>query len=349
MRIPHYLYPTILAFVQVSEGARKLEGILLSNVKTLTLRKDQKTTHNRVAAVPQVFSSPYLLDSSHTDKRQSLKIKCIGGNAKELYDVDIMRCKNQGSDYDDENIQWTCSASLPPEFKLGSTDVICEGFASSSDSYVLKGSCGVEYRLILTTAGEEKYGQGSDSPWDGFNSQGRSTWPAIIFWCLFISAVGLMIYSAFTNRRNVARDGGGANPWGGWDGGGGGGGGADDPPPPYQYQPSPNTKSYPSRTEAAPAAQQGWRPGFWSGVLGGGAAGYMATNRAQNQQNRNAGWFGGGNQQNYGSGWENNWNSNGEGSSGWGGGARTRSSGSSSSSFSSTRHESSGFGSTSRR
>lgn len=345
MRILPYLYLTFLAFLQLSEGARKLESILLSNVKTLTLRKDQKTAHNRVAAVPQVIFFLHSSKSNHTYRYQILKLKCIGGNAKGLYDVDIMRCKNQGSDYDDENIQWTCSASLPPEFKLGSTDVICEGFASSSDPYVLKGSCGVEYRLILTTTGEEKYGSGSDSPWDG---KGRSIWPTIIFWCIFISVIGLMIYSVFTNRRNVARDGGAANPWGGW-GGGGGGGGADEPPPPYDYPPPPNTKGSSSRTGAAPAVQQGWRPGFWSGVLGGGAAGYMAGNRAQNQPIRNAGWFGGGNQQNYGSGWGNDWNSNGAGSSGWGGGARTRSSGSSNSPSSSARHESSGFGSTSRR
>ena len=54
MRILHYI-PTILALLQLSEGARKLESILLSNVKTLTLRKDQKTAHNRVVAVPQVI------------------------------------------------------------------------------------------------------------------------------------------------------------------------------------------------------------------------------------------------------------------------------------------------------
>ncbi|KAL8714725.1 MAG: hypothetical protein Q9225_006508, partial [Loekoesia sp. 1 TL-2023] len=83
------------------------------------------------------------------------------GNARGLYDVDVMRCKNQGSDYDDQNIQWTCTASLPSEFKLGSTDVICEGYESSSDPYVLKGSCGVEYRLILTDIGEQEYGHKS--------------------------------------------------------------------------------------------------------------------------------------------------------------------------------------------
>lgn len=54
MRISRYANLTLLAFSPLSEGARNPEKILLSNVKTLTLRKDLKTSHNRVAAVPQV-------------------------------------------------------------------------------------------------------------------------------------------------------------------------------------------------------------------------------------------------------------------------------------------------------
>lgn len=86
---------------------------------------------------------------------------CVGGsacpNGKPLYQIDVMRCKNSGSEYDPEDIQWTCQASLPPEIKLGGTEVVCEGYDSSEDPYVLKGSCGVEYRLVLTQAGEEIY------------------------------------------------------------------------------------------------------------------------------------------------------------------------------------------------
>ena len=248
-----------------------------------------------------------------------------------------MRCKNQGSDYDDENIQWTCTASLPSEFKLGSTDVICEGYDSSNDPYVLKGSCGVEYRLILTDAGEEKYGRGGGNIWEGFKEKGHVNWPAIIFWGIFISVVGWMIYSAFIrDRRGGIRPGAGGNTWGF---GGGGPPGGDDPPPPYDYTPKPSS----TRGAAPVPGEQGWRPGFWSGALGGAAAGYMAGNRGQ--QPRNQGMWG--NQQR-----DSFWNNDnaGEGSSGWGGGRTTRSSRSSaSSSFSSTRHESSGFGSTSRR
>ncbi|MCJ1412631.1 hypothetical protein MMC19_006728 [Ptychographa xylographoides] len=310
------LLPAILFLIHTTDAARKTgDRVLLSTVQTLTLRKDLKTSHRRVSAVPQ--------------------LNCIGGNAKGLYEVDILRCKNQGSDYDEENIQWTCTASLPEEFKLGSTDVICEGYESAADPYVLKGSCGVEYRLILTDIGEEKYGKKSKGLFDDYKGKGYVNWPAIFFWGVFIAVVGWMIYAAFfRDRRAGAGTGGNNNNSWGWGGGGGGGGpGGDDAPPPYDY----DTKPSSTRSRPAPG-QEAWRPGFWTGALGGAAAGYMAGNRPQRDQGT---W---GNRQSGGS-WFNN--DNGEGSSGYGG--RTRSSGSSSSSFSSTRHQSSGFGSTSRR
>lgn len=246
-----------------------------------------------------------------------------------------MRCKNQGSDYEEENIQWTCTASLPPEFKLGSTDVICEGFASSSDPYVLKGSCGVEYRLMLTNAGEERYGHKFGKGEYGHEGQATSRAFVLIFWGLFILVLLYIILIALWKCAGGSR---GIGPASITFPGGGGGGGDDDPPPPYEYHSSPNaSKTYSTRTRTAPGvAYGGWRPGFWTGVLGGGAAGYMAGSRTQTRQQENTAV----------------WGNNGEGSSRSGSG-RTRSSGSSGTSsaptFSSTRHESSGFGSTSRR
>jgi len=143
-------------------------SVLLSQVKTLTLRADQETSHRRVSPLPQ--------------------LACVGGNAKGLYDVDIMRCKNAGSDYDTEDIQWTCSASLPDDFKLGSTDVICEGYDGPDDPFVLKGSCGVEYRLVLTDAGEQKHGRNAfervyRQP-SGQNAVGALF--SLLFWGVFI-------------------------------------------------------------------------------------------------------------------------------------------------------------------
>ena len=308
-------------------AARKsAESVLLSNVKTLTLRKDLKTSHNRVSAVPQ--------------------LACVGGTAKGFYEIDILRCKNAGSSYGDEDIQWTCSASLPSEFKLGSTDVICEGFSSSEDSYVLKGSCGVEYRLMLTELGEEKYGKKGKDTWEGYRDSQAGNHAALGFWVLFFAVVGWMVYAAFVRDDGVRRPRG-INNLG--FGGGGGGGDNDDPPPPYDYHPPPPKSKASSSSSRAPRAapaqaQQGWRPGFWSGALGGAAAGYMAGNRGQNQQPRD--------QTTWGSP-QANVGGNGEGSSRWGGSGSTRSCGSSNSSsnssYGTSRHESSGFGGTNRR
>jgi hypothetical protein len=302
-----FLYPTftllaLLSFSSDTVLAKKppKDAILLSQVKSLTLRANAKTSHRRVAAVPQ--------------------LTCKGPGCAH-YKVEVMRCTNQGGGYNDEDIQWSCVADIPVEFKLGSTEVICEGYANRDDPYVLKGSCGVEYRLLLTDAGEEKYG---NSYWGGGKSDGEGwTWSSVLFVFIFLGVLFWIIYAAYQAvpaARRIPRRPGGF--WGGgWGPGGGGPGGGDpwDPPPPYPGK----RYNY--------GQQEGWRPGFWTGAATGAAAGYMAGNRGQQQQQpippRGGGWFGGGNSGGYD--------------------AAPRRNGSSSSS--STRHESTGFGSTSRR
>jgi len=308
MRISYALYAVLLA-ASGTEALRAGSKVKLSKIQSLTLRKDLKTSHRRVEAIPQ--------------------LKCIGGSGRGLYDIDVMRCKNSGSDYDEDNIQWTCTASLPDEFKLGSTDVICEGYDYPEDPYILKGSCGVEYRLILTEKGKERYGKGNNG-WFGDDDGGpggpKSMGERIaggLFWMLFIGVLGWMIYSALVNRGGAHGLAGGRPGWGGGGGGGGGWGGGynddnNDPPPPY-YSSNPGKFGH--------GASQGWRPGFWSGAASGAAAGWAAGRMGNNQTGSSWG-------NSRGSGW-----GNGEGSS--------RSS--SGDSFSNSRHESTGFGSTSRR
>ncbi|KAI1429372.1 hypothetical protein F5Y12DRAFT_483732 [Xylaria sp. FL1777] len=318
--------------------AQPKDAILLSQVQTLTLRANKQTSHRRVSAIPQ--------------------LRCVSSREVcALHAVDVMRCTNQGSSYGAEDVEWSCTASLPPELKLGATDVVCEGYASPDDPYVLRGSCGVEYRLVLTDLGERKFpeiaGGGGGGGWfSGWGAGNRKKQPeplrsperggdgegaglsAWLFGILFVGVLLWIAYSAWTqaNTPSAARrrprnrwfggGGGGFDP--GFGPGGGGGGGGYDPPPPYsKYQSS-------SRQ-----GQGGWRPGFWSGVAGGAAAAYLAGNRGNQQQApRNS--YGGGSS-----------------SSGWG-----STSGSSSSrrgsdrgtgSTSSSRHTSTGFGSTSRR
>ncbi|KAI1006605.1 hypothetical protein K3495_g1610 [Podosphaera aphanis] len=218
------------------------DAILLSQVRTLTLRANAKTSHRRVPAIPQ--------------------LTCKGPGCR-FYEVDIMRCKNQGAAYDNEDIEWSCSASLPAEFKLGSTDVICEGYSHSKDEHVLKGSCGVKYRLLLTEIGEEKYGQ---SMW-GVKNMNIKRWSlsSLLFTATFLTVLVWILYSAYRALPHINVPGGfggdDGDPW--------------DPPPPYT-----RNKSNPSGGQRA--AQ--WRPGFWSGILGGAAAGYLAGNRATHQR-----------------------------------------------------------------
>lgn len=299
------------------------DSILLSNVQSLTLRGDRLTTSRRVPPIPQ--------------------LNCAGPSKKicDMYQIDTMRCTNEGYDYDAEDVQWTCTASLPAEFKLGATDVVCEGYRSSEDKWVLKGSCGVEYRLLLTEQGEQRFGKvyGDTDRLSGMGrgikksmsrgSRNLMDWLGeLIFWGFFV-AVSLFIFgpllaSIFGWWRNQTprepRRG-----WGGfWGGGGGDDGYPPGPPPPYSRCSDDSSFSFGGRS-----ASQGWSPGFWTGALGGAAAGYQMGRRAGN---------GGSSFQRTSPSGGNSGFGNGEGSS------RSRSPPTFSSATTST-----GFGSTSRR
>ena len=314
MRLLNAIVTLFLLHLHLSlTTAAKHEKVRLSDVRSLTLRGDRKTTHRRVSAIPQ--------------------LRCVGGNARGLYDVDVLRCTNEGASYGgDQDVQWTCTASLPSEFRLGATDVKCEGYASADDPYILKGSCGIEYRLMLTQRGEERYGRRRERPGDGAKrGETLSTVEWMLFWALFAGVLVWILYNACSRagenaQRRPRRPGGGGG--GGYGSGGGGGGGPyDDPPPPYDY----STK--PSQSSAAPGwgAAGGWQPGFWTGAAGGAAAGYAASNWRNQRNDRyreDSRLFDNG---------------------GEGGSRTTRSSASSGSGYSASRHESTGFGSTSRR
>ncbi|KAH8198044.1 hypothetical protein TruAng_007768 [Truncatella angustata] len=329
-----------LAVTPALAATKPKNAILLSDVQSLTLRSGAQTTHRRVPAAPQ--------------------LKCVSSPPVcALHDVGLMRCTNQGSGYGEQDIQWSCAADLPPSLKLGATDVVCEGYARADDEYMLKGSCGVEYRLVLTEEGERRYPHLSKTGGGGWSSKPNSQkpaagpqgegldWSGVIFFIIFVAVLVWIVYSACVSANNNSNGatmrrprnggGGGGNGGGGWGPGGGGGGfggwGSDDPPPPYPGS-KPNSSSS--------SSQQGWRPGFFSGAATGAAAGYMAGNRAANrtqreQQRRDYGSSG------YGGG---------GGSSSWFSGGSPSSSSSShndNDSSSSTRYESTGFGGTSRR
>ncbi|KAG6044159.1 hypothetical protein E4U39_003672 [Claviceps sp. Clav50 group G5] len=263
-------------------NSRPSRAILLSQVETLTLRgHGAKTTHRRVSAIPQL-------------KCTSSKELC------NLYNVEVMRCTNQGSSYGGEDIEWSCSASLPEELKLGSTEVICEGYDSADDPYVLKGSCGVEYTLMLTSIGQARYPHIVNTHGGGgyfSDGQGGTDGAAVLFCIIFVGVLVWILSSACKAARDSGRRGqGNRGGWGGWGGGGGGGddggpggfggggwGTGNDPPPPY-----PGTKP-----SSASQSQPWYYPGFWSGLAGGATAGYLAGRRRNDDRRAYDGGWGG--------------------------------------------------------
>ncbi|KAH1347996.1 hypothetical protein KXX14_003662 [Aspergillus fumigatus] len=112
----HELAPLWLAYGRSSESPPGPNAILLSRVQSLTLRANRLTSSRRVSPIPQ--------------------LKCVGPSKTicDKYKIETMRCTNAGYDYDEEDVQWTCTAQLPEEFMLGATDVICEGYRNADDN-----------------------------------------------------------------------------------------------------------------------------------------------------------------------------------------------------------------------
>ncbi|KAL2815944.1 hypothetical protein BJX63DRAFT_153431 [Aspergillus granulosus] len=291
--LPFLAFPSPTLSTSKSQKPPGKNAILLSQVHFLTLRGGRLTTSRRVSPIPQ--------------------LKCTGPSKRicNMYKIESMRCTNEGYGYDEEDVQWTCTASLPGEFKLGSTEVVCEGYRDADDPWVLKGSCGVEYRMLLTELGERKFGRGSvdeDNWWQSqrpgklynVGQRGLNFVGNLIFWGIFIGIFLLIIWAALRDWFGPRRPPQPGARWG-W-----GGGYPPGPPPPY------DSHSYSS------GYGQGWRPGFWTGAM----AGYGLGRRSV----RYDAGYGGGRRRNYDSG-----------------------EGSSSSSRLSTPSRSTGFGGTSRR
>lgn len=100
------------------------QRILLDDVKTITCHRGQMTTARRLDPVPQLTCTGKLC-SKFTPR--------------------TVQCQNRGDS------QWKCEAQLPVWAQLGDVQVSCEGWDSSEDPYVLKGSCAVQFELLPTT------------------------------------------------------------------------------------------------------------------------------------------------------------------------------------------------------
>ena len=66
----------------------------------------------------------------------------------------MVQCYNHSPDW--PVIQWECKTEMPVGFKFGKTQVLCEGYDSTDDPYILAGSCRLEYTIDRTSMSQKK-------------------------------------------------------------------------------------------------------------------------------------------------------------------------------------------------
>lgn len=125
----------LLLIATLTTAAAYYDSIPMVDIETLTLKKGQMTTSRRVPPM--------------------LQLTCTGRYCESWLQPETVQCYNQGSD--GIGIQWRCDAELDNSVKFGAIEVSCEGYSFSGDPTVLVGSCALEYQLVGTGAGPQRY------------------------------------------------------------------------------------------------------------------------------------------------------------------------------------------------
>mmetsp|Transcript_3666 Transcript_3666/g.5199 ORF Transcript_3666/g.5199 Transcript_3666/m.5199 type:complete len:185 (+) Transcript_3666:76-630(+) len=115
----------------LSETRSKSDKVLEQGISSLIFDQRKKTTGRRSSPRPQ--------------------LQCVGGSARGYWwkYPKLVRCTNMG--YDGSSVTWKCEGELKDNLNFGFTQVVCEGYSSADDDYVLVGSCGLEYTLYFST------------------------------------------------------------------------------------------------------------------------------------------------------------------------------------------------------
>ncbi|XP_008830818.1 store-operated calcium entry-associated regulatory factor [Nannospalax galili] len=247
------------------------DRMLLRDVKALTLHYDRYTTSRRLDPIPQ--------------------LKCVGGTAGcDSYTPKVIQCQNKG--WDGYDVQWECKTDLDVAYKFGKTVVSCEGYESSEDQYVLRGSCGLEYNLDYTELGLKKLKEAGKHQGSSFSDYYSKLYSADSCGIGGLITIGVLLTVAYVVYKLFLSD-------------------DQCSPPPYSEYP-PYSQRYQRFTNAAGppppgfksefagpqstghgtasgfgsafAGQQGCDssgPGFWTGLGAGGLLGYLfGSNRA---------------------------------------------------------------------
>lgn len=228
--------------------------VQLSNIPSLTFYKDAQTKSRRGKPVPQLV--------------------CLGKPCS-LYTPDVVRCRNVGGQGTD--VDWKCEADLPEALRFGRVEVSCEGWAGPGDTHVLKGSCGLEYRLVRVPDSLRKGEDHSYPPrYKRWLNSAFEDPIATVFTVVWLAVFFIMLYSFLKScfgRRTTGRtaprpSNPGPSTGSGWFPGTYFNNDRPDAPPPY------------SKYGNAPTSE-GWRPGFWTGAALGGLGAHLFNNNTR--------------------------------------------------------------------
>lgn len=138
--------------------------------------------------------------------------------------------------------QWECKTDLDIAYKFGKTVVSCEGYESSEDQYVLRGSCGLEYELDYTELGLKKLKESTKH--QGFSDYYHKLYSADSCGVGGLVTIGILLALAFAVYKLFLSDG-------------------QASPPPYSEYPP-----YSQRYQRFPNAAGAPPPGFKSEFTG---------------------------------------------------------------------------------
>lgn len=160
------------------------ERVLLKDVQVLTLRAGAFTTGRRNSPVQQLLCQ-----------------NCNDDAARKA--VDTIQCRNVG--FDGRDVNWKCETELSKQYKLGRTEVSCEGFDSPEDPFILAGSCAVEYHLIHTPPSPQPQRQTLSPPTQArSNTTHDETDWMIIFLVLFmIFLCSLIVFASLESSSTL--------------------------------------------------------------------------------------------------------------------------------------------------
>ncbi|KAF8501487.1 hypothetical protein F5888DRAFT_1793011 [Russula emetica] len=228
--------------------------VRLADIPALTLYNDEPTLSRRGQPIPQLVCK---------------------GKPCNLFQPDVIRCVSLGGE--GANVDWKCESDLPESLRLGRVQVSCEGWSGPGDSYVLKGSCSLEYRLQEVPNVLKNPSTSHLKPPVSLSSyidlcvstQRYADYMEadILFLCLFVGVIAFILYKfllpCFQNGRRASPPRWFSRSF------------YDDfrrpPPPPYsKYPDNNNTGTTGSRGDQD-------RFGFWSGAALGGLGTYLLS------------------------------------------------------------------------